>query len=250
MELTPSDIDAFWACVKKFPGTDAHWIWTSKTNSKGAGFFVVGTRIIAASRLAWFLEVGPLPERTRLWRNTSICEVQECIRPTHFRPGRPSPGGPGVRKLTRRKVKEIRRRFVDSDEKVDDIAAAYGVSYEMVRKIVRGQAWAEPEDDEAEPAPVSEAPSCCTEDIAPGVVVVRRFGRAAPSNRPDIPHDLILAFDAVVSETTSRLEELAHRAAGALNHTAPNLDEPVLTTGQRCDRAIHLLRDLKRRLDR
>ena len=75
-------LDRYWMKVKKGPGC---WEWIGGISSTGYGTFtepVQGTSRLA-HRIAYVLDVGPIPEGMDL---DHICHNRACVRPSHLRP--------------------------------------------------------------------------------------------------------------------------------------------------------------------
>lgn len=75
--------DRFWAKVDK---NGACWLWTGHLNAAGYGHFNsldpdFKTRF--PHRIAWMLEVGPIPEGTEL---DHLCRNPGCLNPAHLEP--------------------------------------------------------------------------------------------------------------------------------------------------------------------
>lgn len=71
-----NDRDRFWAKVDK---SGEHWLWTGATASEGRyGAATLNGCIQPAHRVAWQLEVGPIPDGLDL---DHVCRVTLCVRP-------------------------------------------------------------------------------------------------------------------------------------------------------------------------
>lgn len=68
----------FWAKVQK--GDDC-WIWSGATNRHGYGQIRIDGRNVAAHRLAWEFEHGPIPEGMNVLHS---CDNPPCIRGAHL----------------------------------------------------------------------------------------------------------------------------------------------------------------------
>ena len=73
----------FWAKVNK---SDGCWLWTSSTTRHGYGRFNFGrssgkTRVVTASRVAWELTHGPIPDGLSVLHR---CDNPPCVNPDHL----------------------------------------------------------------------------------------------------------------------------------------------------------------------
>jgi hypothetical protein len=129
-------------------------VWTASVDRKGYGKLQIGTlknpKYVAAHRLAYELENGPLPPGVHVLHH---CDNPPCVRLSHLflgdyasnaadkvSKGRQTrgPGHPFAR-LTATQVREIRAlRDVASPGK---LAKRYGVSYFTVRRVLRGDSY-------------------------------------------------------------------------------------------------------------
>lgn len=72
--------DDIWAKVDK---TDTCWLWTGHINTSGYGQIRWGGPKARAHRIAYELEVGPIPEGLEL---DHLCRVRHCVNPSHLEP--------------------------------------------------------------------------------------------------------------------------------------------------------------------
>jgi hypothetical protein len=72
--------DRFWEKVDK---TKDCWVWTAARQSFGYGKFITkkGTSPVGAHRLAYELEVGPIPEGKLVLHH---CDNPPCVKPDHL----------------------------------------------------------------------------------------------------------------------------------------------------------------------
>ena len=70
----------FWAKVEK---TDTCWIWIASIDANGYGQFSLDGMNVRAHRVAYELEVGPIPDGLHL---DHLCRVRNCVRPAHLEP--------------------------------------------------------------------------------------------------------------------------------------------------------------------
>lgn len=140
----------FWSKVRKTAGC---WLWTASTDHKGYGKFGVRAggrpRTVQAHRVAYELEVGPIPTGMALCHH---CDTPLCVRPSHMfigtvadnmrdmaRKGRASYS---QAKLTPEQVRAIRSRYVRGQVTLTTVAEEFGVSFQLVSLIVRRVVWA------------------------------------------------------------------------------------------------------------
>jgi hypothetical protein len=60
---------------------DGCWRWCGPIKQRSYPAFFIGTRTIAATRVAWFIATGEMPRGGRLRHD---CENVECVRPSHL----------------------------------------------------------------------------------------------------------------------------------------------------------------------
>lgn len=70
----------FWSKVDK--GGDC-WLWTAARSGDGYGHLKVDGRNVKAHRLAYELEVGPIPPGLDI---DHLCRVPLCVNPAHMEP--------------------------------------------------------------------------------------------------------------------------------------------------------------------
>jgi len=73
--------ERFWAKVDK---TGDCWVWTASTRGSGGyGQFRIGKRQVFAHRVAYELEIGPIPEGLVI---DHLCRNHLCVNPAHLEP--------------------------------------------------------------------------------------------------------------------------------------------------------------------
>lgn len=78
----------FWSKVAWSLDEAVCWLWLASTNrANGYGKFGVDGRNLLAHRLAYELEVGPVPEGLQL---DHVCRVRLCVNPFHLEPVTPA----------------------------------------------------------------------------------------------------------------------------------------------------------------
>lgn len=73
-------MDRFWEKVDK---SQECWVWTASKVHDGYGRFWSGGRVLLAHRVAYELEVGPIPDGLSL---DHLCKNRACVRPDHLEP--------------------------------------------------------------------------------------------------------------------------------------------------------------------
>jgi len=150
------------------------WEWAGALSSSGYGAFAVNRRIVGASRFAWVLFVGPIPDglfvchhcdnracvkwvdhlflgtnsdnikdagnKKRLWNQQEDRRAGAAI--ARWRATRKAMGlsGSARGKLTLSQVQEIRRR-ADEGEKRSALAIEFGVHRGHLDKLAKGGSW-------------------------------------------------------------------------------------------------------------
>lgn len=74
------NVEQFWEHVSK---TEGCWLWTGGLDSDGYGKLKFEGRWVRAYRLAYELEIGPIPNGLTL---DHLCRVRACVRPSHLEP--------------------------------------------------------------------------------------------------------------------------------------------------------------------
>ena len=149
--------DRFWEKVD-VRGKDECWEWTGAKGSCGYGQLKVSGRMQTASRLAWELEHGPIPEGICVCH---ICDNPACVNPAHLflgthrdnvydmiEKGRGNvllhPVGihhPNS-KLSEDDVREIRRLYATGKFLQKQLGKRFGVARTQIGNIVRRECWA------------------------------------------------------------------------------------------------------------
>jgi hypothetical protein len=128
------------------------WLWTGAKNVYGYGSFQRGRRRCYAHREMWERSNGKSATGLVI-RHT--CDNRACVNPAHLLSGthgdntrdrvernRQAKGESiAVSKLTEEQVKDIRRRWVPRKFTRKQLAAEYGVSIDLIHKIVNRILW-------------------------------------------------------------------------------------------------------------
>ena len=169
VNATPKELHRFFSKVDKSSSPNGCWLWTACTDENGYGKFTFRRRVVKASRLAWSIQIGPIPEGLHLLHNCPGGDNPACINPAHLRIGTAAdnsadavakgqtPAGErhkskthpetvlrGVdhplAKLDESMVREIRNRIALGEVQTS-IAAAYGISRTAVSAIATRRTW-------------------------------------------------------------------------------------------------------------
>lgn len=150
--------DRFGSKVDKSGGPDACWLWTGHRIPTGYGAIGVGKNTRSTHRLSWELANGPIPEGQHVLHR---CDNPPCVNPNHLflgthadnvrdmhAKGRSNLNNlhprmrcetHGSAKLTNAQVREIRTDCRRGQGSV--MARKYGVTRNMIGKIVRREYW-------------------------------------------------------------------------------------------------------------
>lgn len=151
-----SQHDKFWRYVDK-RGPGECWEWTRSTaTNNGYGRFWIAGRHAIASRYAYEMEHGPIPEGLEVCHK---CDNPKCVNPAHLFLGTHSENlrdaehkrrlwhargsKHPLAKLTESQVRAIRKTYRAGGVTQSSLARKYGVSQTSIGRIVRGQNWSE-----------------------------------------------------------------------------------------------------------
>jgi hypothetical protein len=81
--VTYAEVVRFWAKVDLSRGDDGCWIWMRARTPDGYGRVGVDHKIRFAHRVAYELEVGPIPDGLIL---DHLCRRPMCVNPRHLEP--------------------------------------------------------------------------------------------------------------------------------------------------------------------
>lgn len=154
--------ERFWAKVSRLADNDACWEWTAATSEKGYGRFSLGQGRSpqVASRLAWELTNGPIPDGLCVLH---ICDNPPCCNPAHLFLGTTADNNADMLAKGRHRsrnmqgdrnphaalswddVREIRRVYVRGSRTLGSgaLARRFGVSDSHILAIISGRAWQE-----------------------------------------------------------------------------------------------------------
>ena len=168
--------ERFWSMVKK-DGPDSCWEWQGYILRDGYGAFHFQGKRVTASRFAWILAFGEIPQGMCVLHK---CDNPACVNPRHLFLGtqkdnmhdavlkwRKSGPHNGRTKLTWPQVDAIRLLF-KSGWSTRKLAKLFGVDHKTVWQIRAGKTWKEP----AEVMGAGEAQKGDFEVVGPGNVEV------------------------------------------------------------------------------
>lgn len=135
-------MERFWDKTEPEPNSGC-WLWTGALKPEGYGTFNFQKKWYRAHRLAWELEIGPIPDGLCVLHK---CDVPSCVNPDHLFLGTKADNTAdmcrkgrhvGNRKLTWEQVAEIRA----SSEPQQSLADRFGVSQPAVSAVRTGRSW-------------------------------------------------------------------------------------------------------------
>ena len=161
MEQREKVLNRFFSKLQK---TDSCWLWTASKNTSGyaniytykngKGFMAV------ASRVAWQLFRGPIPEGLCVLH---ACDIRHCVNPDHLflgtqmdnsndmirkgrarHPGMPGPKNPSS-KLTWKQARQIRHLYATGDFSQEFLGNIYHVSQSVIEEVVNNVSYIDPQ---------------------------------------------------------------------------------------------------------
>lgn len=144
---------------------DECWEWKMVTDQWGHGGIYDENmdKHRYAHRVAYEMEYGEIPDGKQINHG---CRNPKCVNPNHLYAGtqqenvddeieagvwqesRPSGEQVGTSKLSESEVRELKRRYQETDATQSELAEDYGIGQTQVSRIVRGQWWADVEVDD------------------------------------------------------------------------------------------------------
>lgn len=73
--------ERFWSKVDRSGGPESCWEWQAARNWRGYGRFAVKRVEIGAHRVAYMMDVGPIPDGLHL---DHLCRNTSCVNPAHL----------------------------------------------------------------------------------------------------------------------------------------------------------------------
>lgn len=147
-----SEPERFWSKVAVGP-VDECWEWQAgRFQGTGYGAFRVPAgparwdKLWAAHRVAWVLTYGPIPNGLHVLHH---CDNRACCNPAHLFLGTNADNiedamrkGRMAKKLTKADVRAIRTLYASGEYYLRELAERFGVSVQLISKIVNRKCWA------------------------------------------------------------------------------------------------------------
>ena len=144
--------DRFWMKVSK---TDSCWLWTGCVTDQGYGIITHRQIDYIASRMAWELTNGPIPDGLFVCHDCPGGDNPRCVNPAHLFLGTPADNTAdavakgrmakgercGQAKLTDATVVEIRGLYAAGGETFRSLASRFKVGYTAVRSAIHRLTW-------------------------------------------------------------------------------------------------------------
>ncbi len=141
----------FWNKVEKIPFHEC-WEWTAGCSPDGYGKFKINKKTVRAHRFSYEIHNGPIGPNLEVCHS---CDNIKCVNPYHLflgsrvenhrdmlKKGRGVSGEKnGSSKLTKVQIKDIRQAYRSGDYTQQQIAWQYGITQNMVSKIVLYRCW-------------------------------------------------------------------------------------------------------------
>jgi hypothetical protein len=147
--------DRFWEKVER---TESCWLWKAARGRAGYGRLTKGGRSegwYIASRLAWELTYGPIPDGMHVLHNCPGGDNPTCVNPAHLRLGTDTDNSHDMvakdrhtrgersasAKLTDATVLEIRQRWQAENVTQRQLCSDYGISAAAMSMLLAGKTW-------------------------------------------------------------------------------------------------------------
>lgn len=155
VKFTPEQIARFWMKVNRTSGPNGCWEWTKSLTDKGYGQHGIGGKMMRAHRIAYALEIGPIPSGYFVCHK---CDNPKCVNPAHLWTGTcrdnmndmlskgrgtlfPSGVANASSKLTMPQAIEIRGKYSYGKIGHRRLAREYGVTRVTIQQIIKMETW-------------------------------------------------------------------------------------------------------------
>lgn len=154
--ISEAQLARFHSQTDRSSGTRACWIWRGAIDARNYGRFSLRRcTTVLAHRLAYALHHGSTPARLLVCHT---CDNPSCVNPAHLFLGTHKDNARDMcakgrhvvvtigekhhsAKLTTRKVKQIRAKYVPRKTSLAKLGRAFGVSAQVVHRIVHRKIW-------------------------------------------------------------------------------------------------------------
>lgn len=136
-------------------GVDGCWPWPMYCNDDGYGLTKLNGKTTVATRVAYQLEVGPIPDGMNICHS---CDNPPCVRPSHLFPGTQKMNCDDAKAKDRHcrgerqgksKLTDDDVRFIRSQSDVmtqTALAEMFGIRQSTIWVIIRRRAWSHVQD--------------------------------------------------------------------------------------------------------
>lgn len=145
-------VTAFWNKVAITADDNQCWEWLAGVDTWGYGRIRVNRRMESAHRFAWSYPNYVIPDGMKICHS---CDNPKCCNPKHLflgtnkdnmedrnAKGRQAKGEMMVmNKLVANQILEIRKRYIDGDVTIANLARDYGVAWQTISDVITRKTW-------------------------------------------------------------------------------------------------------------